>query len=214
MFRAVFGHSRCYCHDSRNIQEIELSMTRHDHLRRLLLALSPADTREHAHRTRMLQLLDTTPQPFSRTQYEPGHVTASAFVLDPERSSLLLILHSKFQRWLQPGGHVEFEDRDVTDTVRREVLEETGVSELTLLGDGLIDLDVHTIPARGEQLTHEHFDVRFLFVARERAFEAGSDANAARWVPLTELLDPDRNKHDQHDESVLRAVRKIPGALQ
>jgi 8-oxo-dGTP pyrophosphatase MutT (NUDIX family) len=188
-------------------------MTCHDHLRRLLEHFEAADAREDGHRRRVLQLLDATAAPFSREQYVPGHVTASAFVLDPTRSSLLLILHGKLLRWLQPGGHVEPDDADVLQSARREVLEEVGVSALTPVGDGLLDVDVHTIPARGEQLAHEHFDVRFLFVAPDTQFSAGSDARDARWVPIAELLraaaQPELESAYPSDDSVLRAVRKL-----
>lgn len=187
-------------------------MTRDEHLRRLLLAFEPADPHEGQHRARMLELLTSTAAPFSRTQYAPGHITASAFVLSPARSAVLLILHSKLGKWLQPGGHVEPEDRDVGESVRREVMEETGVSELQPLGRGLLDVDVHDIPARADQPAHAHFDVRFLFATGSQHFQAGSDANDARWVPIDTLLSPSPNTPYPSDESVLRAVRRIARA--
>ena len=153
-------------------------MPRRDHLRRLLEAHAPADTREAQHREHMLRLLDSAELPFSREQYVPGHVTASAFVLDPDARELLLILHGKLGLWLQPGGHVEPEDADVLESARREVREEVSVSELSIVGTGLLDLDVHDIPARGAQPAHAHFDERFLFRTSSRAFRTGSDAKA------------------------------------
>src|SRR6478672_4156750 len=44
----------------------------------------------------------------------PGHVTASALVLDHTGTHALLTLHPRFGRWLQLGGHCEDEDPDVT----------------------------------------------------------------------------------------------------
>jgi 8-oxo-dGTP pyrophosphatase MutT (NUDIX family) len=171
----------------------------------------PANAREQQHRIRILQLIEQTEQPFSREQYAPGHVTASAFVTNPEHTQLLLILHGKLQLWLQPGGHVEVADSDVIASARREVLEEVGVSELEL-APGIFDVDVHVIPPRGELPAHEHFDVRFLFTTRTREHRAGSDANAARWVPVAELIDPREGSEYPSDESVMRAVRKLTGA--
>jgi len=190
------------------------SMTRHDHLRRHLTDYVPADSREHTHRTRMLHLLDATSEPFSRDQYVPGHITASAFVLDPSGSALLLILHSKLGLWLQPGGHVEPEDLDIVHSARREVLEEVGIRELSQVG-GVLDVDVHTFPARKDKPAHEHFDVRFLFQAADLAFTAGSDASAARWVPIASLLNAAAGTGEAlpSDESVLRAVRKLREVL-
>ena len=54
----------------------------------------------------MLKLLDSS-APFHRRQFEPGHFTASAFVLHPSNDSILLIFHEKLRLWLQPGGHVD-----------------------------------------------------------------------------------------------------------
>jgi 8-oxo-dGTP pyrophosphatase MutT (NUDIX family) len=186
-------------------------MPRQAHLRRLLEEFVPATDREQQHRTRILQLLERTAQPFSREQYAPGHVTASAFITNSDSSALLLILHSKLQLWLQPGGHVEPEDRDVLQSARREVLEEVGVSALDLAAPGLFDVDVHMIPARPDQPAHEHFDVRFVFVTHERDAKAGSDAHDARWVPIAELLDRSQDSAYPSDESVMRAVRKLHG---
>jgi 8-oxo-dGTP pyrophosphatase MutT (NUDIX family) len=188
-------------------------MTRHHHLRRLLETFTPADTQEREHRARILQLLDSSSEAFSRTHYSPGHITASAFVLDPSHTSLLLILHGKLLKWLQPGGHVDPEDRDVLESARREVFEEVAVAALGQIGDGLLDLDVHAIPARGDQPAHEHFDVRFLFEAKDTRFTAGSDARDARWVPIEQLLGHGTRTPSEYpsDDSVLRAVRKLRG---
>jgi 8-oxo-dGTP pyrophosphatase MutT (NUDIX family) len=183
-------------------------MPRQDHLRRLLEEFVPADEREAGHRTRILQLIERTDAPFSREQYAPGHVTASAFVLNSDKSALLLILHSKLQLWLQPGGHVDAEDPDVLASARREVLEEAGLAALELATAGLFDVDVHEIPARRDQPAHAHFDVRFVFTTRELEAKAGSDARAVRWVPIAELLG---DSAFRSDESVMRAVRKLQG---
>jgi 8-oxo-dGTP pyrophosphatase MutT (NUDIX family) len=186
-------------------------MPRQAHLRRLLEEFVPANDREQQHRARILQLIERTAEPFSRAQYDPGHVTASAFVLNHDKSALLLILHGKLQLWLQPGGHVEPDDLDVMESARREVMEEVGLSALELAAPGLFDVDVHPIPARPDQPAHVHFDVRFLFTTREREAKAGSDARDARWVPIAELLDRAENSPYLSDESVMRAVRKLQG---
>jgi 8-oxo-dGTP pyrophosphatase MutT (NUDIX family) len=129
----------------------------------------------------MLALLDVPGDPFARDHFVPGHFTASAFVLSPARDALLLIHHSKLHRWLQPGGHVDAGDPDVLFAAQREVEEEVGLVDLSPAepGAGLFDADVHRIPARRAEPEHEHFDLRFAFVAQSRAYRAGSDATAA-----------------------------------
>ncbi len=175
-------------------------------LRGVLRRHEAGDEREAMHLRAMLTLLDAD-DPCSRSQMEPGHFTASAFVLSRDGARLLMIFHSKLHRWLQPGGHIDRSDASVVAAARREVAEETGVRQL-LLAPGhpeLLDVDVHQIPAnprRGEA-AHAHYDVRVLFRALSDDFEAGSDALDARWVALDEVMGLDT------DESVRRAVRKI-----
>lgn len=178
-------------------------MRRDEHLRSLLEALVPADAREAGYVERFHALLDGEGDPFHRGHFVPGHVTASAFVLSPDGRDVLLIHHGKLHRWLQPGGHVEPDDADVLAACRREVAEEVGLRELELVHDGLFDVDVHDIPPLKGDPGHAHFDVRVLFRAPDRSFRAGSDALAARWVPL------DAVSEDASDASVMRAVGKI-----
>lgn len=187
------------------------TLPRTDELRALLEQLEPADALEREHRMRVLALLDGASDPFDREHYRPGHVTASAFVLDPARERLLLILHSKLGRWLQPGGHVDAGDPSVIEAARREVREETGLDVRTGANLHLLDVDVHQIPARGDMPAHEHFDVRFAFEAEHTDARAGSDAKQAQWVPIAELLNG--APHLATDESVMRAVRKLTARL-
>lgn len=178
---------------------------RRAHLRAMLDGFSPFDEREAEHLRRMRKLIAAAGDPFSRAHFDPGHFTASSFVLCPHRQSLLLILHGKLHRWLQPGGHVDRVDADIEAAARREVLEEVGLGEVTLERPGVFDVDIHPIAARGGEPGHEHFDVRFLYRAAHMSVAAASDARQVRWMPL------DQVNGELSDESVLRAVRKLRG---
>ena len=178
-----------------------------DHLRQLLDRHHPASDTEAEHLDRMRALLVAGNDALGREHYEPGHFTASAFVLSPDLSELLLIFHGKLLRWLQPGGHIDPEDVDVVSAALREVREETGLQEVSVVGDGLLDVDVHEIPARGQAPSHEHFDVRILLRAGTRSVQAGSDAQGARWVALGDVA------NIESDESVTRAVARIQRML-
>ncbi len=177
-------------------------------LRHRLRGYIPADTTETGHLAQMLALLESRADPFQRHGFEPGHFTASAFVLSPDGASILLILHGKLHRWLQPGGHVDADDLDIEAAARREVSEEVGVSDVeVMLAHGLpFDLDVHAIPETQKEPGHAHFDVRFAFRARILDMQAGSDAQAARWVRLEDVAGLET------DASVLRAVGKLLSA--
>ena len=180
-------------------------MPRRKHVLDLLAAFTPFDEREAVHCRRMNELARGEGDPFSRSHFVPGHFTASAFILSPDRKSLLLIYHTKLHRWLQPGGHVDPEDADLFTAAAREISEEVGLDGLPLESTGIFDVDIHPIPAMKGDPGHEHFDVRFLYHAANLSAVAGSDAADFRWVPLEEIT------VKLSDESVMRAVRKMRG---
>ena len=61
------------------------------------------------------------------------HFCASAYIINPIDKKILLVHHSKFDRWVQPGGHID-EDETPEETAIREVYEETGI-RVKLLGE-------------------------------------------------------------------------------
>jgi 8-oxo-dGTP pyrophosphatase MutT (NUDIX family) len=162
------------------------------------------------HLAAMCALADSEAYVFSRDHYFPGHFTASAFVLSPLRDQLLLIRHKKLGMWLQPGGHIEPTDRDLLGAARREVQEETGLSDVTVEST-LFDLDVHQIPAWQDTPAHLHHDIRILLVAQTSDVLGADDAAEARWFSLEELA----GNHGQlaagcgTDDSVRRVAKRL-----
>jgi hypothetical protein len=62
----------------------------------------------------------------------PGHITASALVLDHTGTETLLTLHPRLGRWVQLGGHCEDGDADIAAAALREAGEESGIDGLTI----------------------------------------------------------------------------------
>ncbi len=178
-------------------------MRRSRHLLALLDTLAPADAREARDLAATRALVAAAPDPFSRTQVAPGHVTASAFVLAPDAAELLLVWHPQLARWLQPGGHVDPGDQDIHRAALREVHEETGLVDLAPAYAGIFDLDIHPIPARRDEAAHQHFDVRFLLRARTREVKLTQEIRAAKWVALEVVAGL------ESDPSVARAAAKV-----
>lgn len=184
------------------------SCSRQAALLKELLAYAPSDRQETKHRDAMVTLLEAGADPFCRDQFFPGHFTASAFVLNPERNALVLILHRKLKRWLQPGGHIEPGDTSPLAAAARETREETGLQTIACSASQLFDLDVHAIPGRLESPEHKHYDLRFLLCAQmESELLPNDEVTDAKWVPLADV------STWESDASVMRAVRKIQTSL-
>ncbi|MEO6600633.1 MAG: NUDIX hydrolase [Polyangiaceae bacterium] len=180
-----------------------------DLVREQLLGYAGTGEREVGFVARMLALCGAA-SAGERSHFEPGHFTASAFVLSPDRRDLVLIHHKKLGIWVQPGGHVELSDPDLMSAARREVFEEVGLEELEpfpALSSPIFDVDIHMIPARKQEPAHEHFDVRFAFVAKTRELVHSEEVMDLRWVPLGDV------EQMGCDESVLRAVKKLRSLL-
>ncbi|MEZ5401995.1 MAG: NUDIX hydrolase [Bryobacteraceae bacterium] len=134
-----------------------------------------------------------------------GHVTGSAWVLDPTGARVLLTFHRKLERWLQLGGHVE-DDETVPAAALREAHEESGLNGIVLAAETVFDVDIHAIPATPKRAAHLHYDVRFLCLAPAAEPRPNEESREVRWVPLDEVstLNP--------DASMIRMLAKTPRA--
>ena len=140
---------------------------------------------------------------------EVGHVTASAWVVDPTHTRTLLTHHRKLDAWLQLGGHTEGLE-DVLAAALMEAHEESGLIDLepvtlpmdqdaaaALLGGDsflLFDLGIHRIPARPARADrpaepeHDHYDARFLVVATGALdYTVSDESHDLAWVGMDEV---------------------------
>jgi 8-oxo-dGTP pyrophosphatase MutT (NUDIX family) len=132
----------------------------------------------------------------------PGHLTGSAWVVDPARTRTLLTHHLKLDKWLQLGGHADG-DGDLLAVAMREAREESGLTRLRVVSPSIFDVDRHWIPPRKNDPGHYHYDLRFCIEADPREpLVISGESKALAWVDLAEVtrLNP--------EESMARMVRK------
>jgi 8-oxo-dGTP pyrophosphatase MutT (NUDIX family) len=143
-------------------------------------------------RKRALELLAAGPVGMTRA-HRPGHVTASALVVDPD-GRVLLCLHGRLGKWMQLGGHCEPGDQTLAEAALREATEESGIPGLHLDPDP-IDVDVHEVrcgAAEGTPATSSvHYDVRFLVRSPAGATEQiSAESSALGWFTPDALPSP------------------------
>ena len=146
-----------------------------------------ASPEEEKSRELILSLLEFTPTPFARDQFDPGHITCTALVLHPNGRQFLVMHHHRHRRWLLPGGHVEETDVTLSDTARREAIEETAVWIEDAGTARLAGMDVHAIPARKGEPFHLHHDLIFSFTADSGNFAVTNEAPQVAWCSLDEF---------------------------
>ncbi|MBX7434432.1 NUDIX hydrolase [Mycobacterium sp. Y57] len=153
----------------------------------VLSAWRPADPGQDSLRHAVLAFLDARPDACMRASV-PGHITASALVLDHTGSQALLTLHPRIGRWVQLGGHCEPEDETLIAAALRETTEESGISGLTISPEPAA-LHVHPVTCSLGVPTR-HLDVQFIVHAPAGAqFVCSDESLDLRWWPLAELPD-------------------------
>lgn len=151
----------------------------------LLEGWSPPDAGQDALRHAYLAFLAAREDACLRSCV-PGHLTASALVMDRSRERVLLTLHPRVGRWLQLGGHCEPRDATLPAAALREATEESGIEGMSI-DPAPLHLEVHPITCSLGAPTR-HFDVRFLVVAPDGAQPVRSaESTDLRWWPASEL---------------------------
>ncbi|NNC11452.1 NUDIX domain-containing protein [Planctomonas sp. JC2975] len=116
----------------------------------------------------------------------PEHVTASCFVFSPDLSSTLLCFHRKGGFWVQFGGHIEADDATIVATAQREAREESGIDDLEVTSDLIVDLERHEL--HGRFACTAHWDISFVAVVDPDAVVTVSDESLdVRWFPIHDL---------------------------
>lgn len=136
---------------------------------------------------RFLDLLDTTPDCYDRSG-RPGHITGAAWLVSPDGREVLLTHHRKLGRWLQLGGHSDG-DPDPLSVATREAIEESGL-QVRPIGPGLLDIDIHAIPARADESEHLHYDLRFAFITTSgREYTVSDESHELAWIEIDRLAE-------------------------
>lgn len=125
-----------------------------------------------------------------------GHIVAGGFIYAKEENKFLVLYHNDLKMFLYPGGHVDSSDANTLEASKREILEETGLTnleQLKLTEDALIpiDIDTHKI-GYNERLNlpeHYHFDFRYLFMV-DKISDIKTDTeelSSYKWISVEEL---------------------------
>ena len=152
----------------------------------------PWNEQERQDQAVILAFLDKNPDAFYRTNLL-AHMTASAWVVNPQRSKVLMVYHRLYDSWSWAGGHADGEE-DLLAVALREVREETGVQRLRPVTEEIYSLEVLTVDGHEKHgryvPSHLHLNVTYLLEAEEeqplRVCEAENTGVA--WFSLADAL--------------------------
>jgi 8-oxo-dGTP pyrophosphatase MutT (NUDIX family) len=157
-----------------------------------IAAYTPWNEQEERDRDAMLTFLRGAPDALLRTN-RTAHFTASAWVLSPDRTRVLMLWHNIYRSWSWSGGHADGEE-NLLCVARREVGEETGLAKLKTLQDGIFSLESLTVDGHEKHgayvPSHLHYNVTYLLGAEEEALREKRDENSGvAWMTPEEALE-------------------------
>lgn len=167
-------------------------------------AAQPLDPREAAMTAEVIRFVTAEPRCAERS-LAAGHLTGSAWIVDPTRTRTLLTHHRKLGKWLQLGGHADGE-LDLLAVALREAREESGLTRLRPVSPALFDVDRHWIPPRKTDPGHWHYDLRFMIEAAPgEPLVVSDESHDLAWIEIHRMADYNP------EESMLRMARKTLG---
>ena len=150
---------------------------------------NPQETRD---REELLRRLGSGEELYTR-ENASAHLTASAWVVSPDRKQALMAYHNLYGSWSWLGGHADGE-RDLLAVALREVREESGLQQVRPVSPEIYSLEILTVDGhekRGAYISsHLHLNITYLLEADPaEAVRCKPDENSqVAWFPLEEAV--------------------------
>ena len=162
-----------------------------EELIRQITAFVPCNAQEESDKALLLQWLSSGADIITR-ENQTAHLTASAWVVSPDRKQVLMAYHNLYNSWAWLGGHADG-DWDLRRVAAREATEESGIAHVRPVWDGPISLEILTVNGhekKGRYIPcHLHLNVTYLFEADPAApIRCKPDENSAvAWIDAADI---------------------------
>ena len=163
-----------------------------ENLKKEIENFKPYNEQEEVDKRIMLNYINDFDDVLTR-QNEYGHFTSSAFVLNKERTKILMIYHKIYNSWAWTGGHSDG-DSNLLYVAMKEAKEETGIKTVKPIFENIYSLEAINVNGhekRGKYVgSHVHLNVTYLLEADENEeLHIKEDENkGVKWVPIDEVL--------------------------
>ena len=167
-------------------------MTREDSIRQIE-NYPPFNEQEEKDKALILGWISNNENAFSR-ENTVAHITASAWVVNKDRSKVLMVYHNIYNSWSWMGGHADGET-DLLSVAIREVKEEAGISNVRPVSEEIFSLESLTVDGhvkKGNYVSsHLHLNITYLLEAdSEEQVSVKADENSGvMWFSLEDALE-------------------------
>ena len=152
----------------------------------------PYNEQEEKDKALILEWIRQNENAFSR-ENKVAHMTASAWVVNPERDKVLMVYHNIYDSWSWLGGHADGET-DLLSVALREVKEEAGITKVHPVSEEIFSLESLTVDGHVKKgiyvSSHLHLNATYLLEAdSEEAVSIKADENSGvAWFSPEEAL--------------------------
>ena len=160
---------------------------------------TPYNEQEKCDKELMLEYIDTFEDVLTR-ENKLCHFTASNWIVNKERTKILMIYHNIYESWAWTGGHADG-DSNLLNVALKEAREETGLKNLKVLSDGIFSLQILTVDShmkRGKFVSsHLHLDCCFLLEADENeSLKINEHENSGvKWIDIDKVIEISNEKN-------------------
>ena len=167
-------------------------------LRKEIETYLPFNEQEEQDQRQFLRLLEHMPDLLTR-ENDVAHITVSAWIVNLDRTKVLMAYHNIYQSWAWLGGHADG-NPDVRQVIRKEIEEESGLTDIRFLTDDIFSLESLTVDGhekRGTYISsHLHLNLTFLLEADEHLpLRIKPDENSQiGWINISEIAEKSTEK--------------------
>lgn len=153
----------------------------------------PFNEQEERDKEVMLQWISTGEDLFTR-ENPFAHFSASAWIVDPTHTKVLMAFHNIYQSYSWLGGHNDG-DRDFIHVATKEIQEESSLKHFHLVSDEIFSIEILTVNGHEKHgvyvPSHLHLNLTYLFEAdMHDDLHIKPDENSAiAWFEKQEALD-------------------------
>lgn len=157
----------------------------------------PVNEQEEHDKELLLEWL-LEPDVFTRKN-KKAHLTASAWVVNPSRTKVLMIYHNIYDSWAWMGGHADGET-DLLAVAKREAEEESGITDVRPVSEDIASLEIVTVSGhekKGEYVSsHLHLNVTYIFEAPEEQelFIKPDENSGVMWIETDDIKNKSTEK--------------------
>ena len=159
-----------------------------------IINYEPWDEKEAAEKEMILDFLRHNSDALERSSLA-GHMTVSAWVVNPERTKVLMAYHKLYDSWAWLGGHADG-CGDLVSVAVKEACEEAGLAAEKVRPVGREVLSLEVLPVSGHMKkgkwvpSHLHYNVTYLLEAAEDAvLKVNEEENSGvAWFTFREAL--------------------------